>query len=160
KHPKLSILRKEHHPLIKVPFFCLDKGVHLTLNLDETQLEHIIATRRIKAILLIHYAGVACEMGVIQEIARSYGIHLVEDNAHGLFGKFRGQFLGSFGVLATQSFHETKNFTCGESGALLVNDSQYVERAEILREKGTNRSRFYRGQVDKYTWIDVGSSYL
>jgi dTDP-4-amino-4,6-dideoxygalactose transaminase len=87
-------------------------------------------------------------------------VAIVEDNAHGLFGKYRGQYLGTFGSLAAQSFHETKNFTCGEGGALLVNDEKYIGRAEIIREKGTNRSRFFRGQVDKYTWVDVGSSYL
>jgi len=88
------------------------------------------------------------------------GMAVVEDNAHGLFAKYRGRFLGTFGCLAAQSFHETKNFTCGEGGALLINDARYVERAEIIREKGTDRSRFFRGQVDKYTWVDVGSSYL
>ena len=87
-------------------------------------------------------------------------VPVVEDNAHGLFGRYKGQYLGTFGVMATQSFHETKNFSCGEGGALLVNDPQYSERAEIIREKGTNRSRFFRGQVDKYTWVDLGSSYL
>jgi dTDP-4-amino-4,6-dideoxygalactose transaminase len=87
-------------------------------------------------------------------------VAVVEDNAHGLFGKYKGRYLGTFGELATQSFHETKNLTCGEGGALLINDPQYVERAEIIREKGTNRSRFFRGQVDKYTWVDIGSSYL
>jgi dTDP-4-amino-4,6-dideoxygalactose transaminase len=130
-----------------------------TLNLDETLLEQAI-TLRTRAILLVHYAGVACEMDAILEIAERHEIPVVEDNAHGLFGKYRGQFLGSFSPLATQSFHETKNFTCGEGGALLINDNRYIERAEILREKGTNRSRFFRGQVDKYTWVDVGSSYL
>ena len=94
------------------------------------------------------------------EIAERYNIPVIEDNAHGLFGKFNGQHLGTFGCLSAQSFHETKNITCGEGGALLINDPQYIERAEILREKGTNRSRFFRGQVDKYTWVDVGSSYL
>lgn len=130
-----------------------------TLNLDEAKLEQLI-TPRTKAIVPVHYAGVGCEMDVILEIAERYGIAVVEDNAHGLFAKYKGQDLGTFGCLATQSFHETKNFTCGEGGALLVNDPQYIERAEIIREKGTNRSRFYRGQVDKYTWVDIGSSYL
>ncbi len=130
-----------------------------TLNLDETQLERLI-TPRTKAIVPVHYAGVGCEMDRILEIADRHGVPVVEDNAHGLFGKYRGKYLGTFGCLATQSFHETKNITCGEGGALLINDIKYVERAEILREKGTNRSRFFRGQVDKYTWIDVGSSYL
>jgi dTDP-4-amino-4,6-dideoxygalactose transaminase len=99
-------------------------------------------------------------MEPILEIARQSGIAVVEDNAHGLFGKYKGTSLGTFGCLATQSFHETKNLTCGEGGALLINDPRLVERAEIIREKGTNRSRFFRGQVDKYTWLDVGSSYL
>ena len=130
-----------------------------TLNLDETQLERLI-TPRTKAILVVHYAGVACEMDPILQLAEKYRVAVVEDNAHGLFGKYKGKFLGTFGCLATQSFHETKNFTCGEGGALLINDPQYIERAEVIREKGTNRSRFFRGQVDKYTWVDVGSSYL
>ena len=130
-----------------------------TLNLDETQLERLI-TPRTRAILVVHYAGVACEMDPILQLAKKHDIAVVEDNAHGLFGKYNGKFLGTLGCLATQSFHETKNFTCGEGGALLINDEQYIERAEVIREKGTNRSRFFRGQVDKYTWVDVGSSYL
>lgn len=130
-----------------------------TLNMDERQLETLI-TPRTKAIVPVHYAGVACEMETIMAIANKYGIAVVEDNAHGLLGKYRGQWLGTFGALATQSFHETKNFQCGEGGALLINDPQLLERAEIIREKGTNRARFYRGQVDKYTWVDIGSSYL
>ena len=130
-----------------------------TLNLDETKLESLI-TNRTKAILLVHYAGVACEMDVIMEIADRHEIPVVEDNAHGLFAKYRDQHLGTFGVFATQSFHETKNFTCGEGGALLINEAHFIERAEIIREKGTDRSRFFRGQIDKYTWVDIGSSYL
>lgn len=130
-----------------------------TLNLDETKLESVI-TSRTKAIVVIHYAGVACEMDAILKVAERHGIPVFEDNAHGLFGKYKGRYLGTFGCLAAQSFHETKNFTCGEGGALLINDPRYVERAEIIREKGTDRSRFFRGQVDKYTWVDVGSSYL
>jgi len=130
-----------------------------TLNLDESQLERLISPRT-KAIVPVHYAGVGCEMDAILDIAQRYGVSVVEDNAHGLFGKYKGRYLGTFGCLATQSFHETKNFTCGEGGALLINDPKYIERAEIIREKGTNRSRFFRGQVDKYTWVDVGSSYL
>ncbi|NES40048.1 MAG: dTDP-4-amino-4,6-dideoxygalactose transaminase [Moorea sp. SIO2C4] len=130
-----------------------------TLNLNEEKLESLI-TPRTKAIVPVHYAGVACEMDAILEIAGRYGIPVVEDNAHGLFAKYKGKYLGTFGCLATQSFHETKNFTCGEGGALLINDPQYIERAEIIREKGTNRTRFYRGQIDKYTWVDIGSSYL
>jgi len=130
-----------------------------TLNLDESTLEAAI-TPRTGAIVPVHYAGVGCEMDTIMEIADRHQISVVEDNAHGLFGKYKGQFLGTFGAMATQSFHETKNFTCGEGGALLVNDPALAERAEIIREKGTNRSRFFRGQVDKYTWVDIGSSYL
>jgi dTDP-4-amino-4,6-dideoxygalactose transaminase len=130
-----------------------------TLNLDESQLERLI-TPRTRAIVAVHYAGVGCEMASILRIADQYHIPVVEDNAHGLFGRYRGQYLGTFGCMAVQSFHETKNFTCGEGGALLINDSRYAERAEILREKGTNRSQFFRGQVDKYTWVDIGSSYL
>jgi len=130
-----------------------------TLNLDESKLEKLI-TPQTKAIVPVHYAGVGCEMETIMDISSQYGIPVVEDNAHGLFAKYKGKYLGTFGCLATQSFHETKNFTCGEGGALLINEPHYVERAEIIREKGTNRSRFYRGQVDKYTWVDIGSSYL
>ena len=130
-----------------------------TLNLDETQLERLI-TPRTRAVVPVHYAGVGCEMETIGAIAAEYGVTVVEDNAHGLFGKYRGQHLGTFGAMATQSFHETKNFICGEGGALLINDDQYIDRAEIIREKGTNRSRFFRGQVDKYTWVDIGSSFL
>lgn len=130
-----------------------------TLNMDERQLERLI-TDRTKAIVPVHYAGVGCEMDVILDIAARKNIPVVEDNAHGLLGKYRGKYLGTFGCMATQSFHETKNFTCGEGGALLINDPQYIERAEIIREKGTNRTQFFRGQVDKYTWVDIGSSYL
>jgi len=130
-----------------------------TLNLNEELLESLI-TPATRAIMPVHYAGVGCEMNRIMTIAARHGLPIVEDNAHGLFGRYRGQYLGTFGCLATQSFHETKNFSCGEGGALLINDPQYIDRAEILREKGTNRSRFYRGEVDKYTWVDVGSSYL
>lgn len=130
-----------------------------TFNLDESKLAKLI-TPRTKAVVPVHYAGVGCEMDEILEIARQHGVAVVEDNAHGLFGKYRGKYLGTFGCLATQSFHETKNFNCGEGGALLINDPKYIERAEIIHEKGTNRNRFFRGQVDKYTWVDVGSSYL
>ena len=130
-----------------------------TLNLDEAQLERLI-TPRTKAIVVVHYAGVGCDMDTIMQVAGQHGIPVVEDNAHGLFGKYRGKYLGTFGCLATQSFHETKNFTCGEGGALLINDERYIDRAEIIREKGTDRNRFFRGEVDKYTWLDVGSSYL
>lgn len=130
-----------------------------TLNLDETLLGKLI-TPRTRAVVPVHYAGVGCAMERIMEIAGASGVAVVEDNAHGLFGKYRGRYLGTFGALATQSFHETKNFTCGEGGALFLNDPLYIERAEILREKGTDRSRFFRGEVDRYTWVDIGSSYL
>ena len=130
-----------------------------TLNLDESRLEALI-TPRTKAVVPVHYAGVGCEMDKILAVAYQHGIAVVEDNAHGLFGKYKGKYLGTFGALAAQSFHETKNFTSGEGGALLINDPEIIERAEIIREKGTNRSRFFRGQVYKYTWVDVGSSYL
>ncbi|MCE9563783.1 MAG: dTDP-4-amino-4,6-dideoxygalactose transaminase [Planctomycetes bacterium] len=130
-----------------------------TFNLDEKHLERLI-TERTKAVVPVHYAGVGCEMDAILAICRKRGVAVVEDNAHGLFGRYRGQPLGTFGQLATQSFHETKNLTCGEGGALLINDPAYAERGEVLREKGTNRAQFFRGQVAKYTWVDVGSSYV
>lgn len=130
-----------------------------TLNLDETKLEKMF-TPRTKAVVPVHYAGVGCEMDAITETANRHGVAVVEDNAHGLFGKYKGRWLGTFGRMATLSFHETKNITCGEGGALLVNDEKDEERAEIIREKGTNRARFFRGQVDKYSWVDIGSSYV
>jgi len=130
-----------------------------TLNLNEAQLEPLI-TPRTKAIAVVHYAGIACEMGAILKIAEAHGVPVIEDNAHGLFGKYQQKFLGTFGCLSALSFHETKNFICGEGGALLINDPKFIERAEIIREKGTDRSRFFRGQVDRYTWVDIGSSYL
>jgi dTDP-4-amino-4,6-dideoxygalactose transaminase len=130
-----------------------------TLNMDEAQLERLL-TPHTKAIVPVHYAGVGCEMDVVMDVASRHGIAVVEDNAHGLFGSYRGRKLGTFGSFSAQSFHETKNFTCGEGGALLLNDVRYIERAEILRQKGTDRSRFFRGEVDKYTWVDIGSSYV
>jgi dTDP-4-amino-4,6-dideoxygalactose transaminase len=130
-----------------------------TLNLDETLIEAAI-TPRTRAILLVHYAGVGCDMDAIGDVAARHRLVIVEDNAHGLFGRYRGRALGSFGAVSTLSFHETKNVTCGEGGALVVNEERLVDRAEVLREKGTNRNRFFRGQVDRYTWVDVGSSYL
>jgi dTDP-4-amino-4,6-dideoxygalactose transaminase len=130
-----------------------------TLTLDPRGLEALI-TPRTRAIVVVHYAGVGCDMAAIQEIASRHAIPVVEDNAHGLFGRYRGRPLGTFGCLATLSFHETKNFACGEGGALLINDPSFIERAEILREKGTDRSRFFRGETDKYTWVDLGSSYV
>jgi len=130
-----------------------------TLNMDERLLESKLSSKT-RAIVPVHYAGVGCDMDVIGKLAAARNVAVVEDNAHGLFGKFRGRKLGSFGAFSTLSFHETKNITCGEGGALIINDKKYVERAEIIREKGTNRSQFFRGQVDKYGWVDVGSSYL
>jgi len=129
-----------------------------TLNIDERLLEAAIGPRT-KAIVVVHYAGVGCEMDAILTLARAHGIAVIEDNAHGLFATYKNRYLGSFGTVATQSFHETKNFTCGEGGALLINDPALFEKAEIIRDKGTNRARFFRGQVDKYTWVALGSSY-
>jgi dTDP-4-amino-4,6-dideoxygalactose transaminase len=130
-----------------------------TLNIDERQVEAAIGPRT-RALMVVHYAGVACALDVLTDVAQRHGLPLIEDNAHGLFGRFLGRPLGGFGATSTLSFHETKNLTCGEGGALVINDPALVERAEVLREKGTNRSRFYRGQVDRYTWVDIGSSYL
>ena len=130
-----------------------------TLNIDERIVERLISPRT-RAIVAMHYGGVACEMDAIVAIAARHKLIVIEDNAHGLFGRYNGRPLGTFGALATQSFHETKNVTCGEGGALLINDLSLVERAEIAREKGTNRIRFFRGQVDKYAWVDAGSNYL
>jgi dTDP-4-amino-4,6-dideoxygalactose transaminase len=130
-----------------------------TLNLDERLLEGLV-TPRTRAIMPVHYAGVGCEMDVILAVAERHGLAVVEDNAQGLFGAYRGRALGTFGSLAALSFHETKNISCGEGGALVINDERHAERAEIIREKGTDRSRMFRGLVDKYTWVDVGSSAL
>lgn len=130
-----------------------------TLNIDVDQVAAAI-TPRTRAICVVHYGGVGAEMELLMALAVKHQLMIVEDNAHGLFGKYNGQYLGTFGALATQSFHETKNITCGEGGALIINDESLVERAEILREKGTDRSKFLRGQVDKYTWVDVGSSWI
>ena len=130
-----------------------------TMCIDEGHLEQLI-TPRTRAIVAVHYAGVSCEMDTISALALNSGVCVIEDNAHGLFGSYRGRMLGSLGRMATLSFHETKNLTCGEGGALLVNDATLIERAEIIREKGTDRSKFFRGQVDKYGWVDIGSSYL
>jgi dTDP-4-amino-4,6-dideoxygalactose transaminase len=130
-----------------------------TLNIDERLVEAAI-TPRTRALMVVHYAGVGCEMPALMAVAARHGLQVIEDNAHGLFAAYAGRTLGSYGATSTLSFHETKNLTCGEGGALVINDPALVARAEILREKGTNRSRFYRGQIDKYTWVDVGSSYL
>jgi dTDP-4-amino-4,6-dideoxygalactose transaminase len=130
-----------------------------TLNLDEALVEAAV-TDRTRAIMVVHYAGVACDMDAINAIAGRHGLTVIEDNAHGLGGSYRGRPLGSLGAMATQSFHVTKNVQCGEGGALVLNDAALLERAEIIREKGTNRSQFFRGMVDKYRWVDIGSSYL
>jgi dTDP-4-amino-4,6-dideoxygalactose transaminase len=140
-----------------VPVFCDIRND--TLNLDEQALPGLL-TDRTRAVVATHYAGVGCAMETITEVCQSREIALVEDNAHGIFGLYNGKPLGSFGVFAAQSFHETKNLTCGEGGAIVVNDSSYNERAKILREKGTNRDKFRRGEVEKYTWVDLGSSFL
>ncbi|GAB6041582.1 dTDP-4-amino-4,6-dideoxygalactose transaminase [Endothiovibrio diazotrophicus] len=130
-----------------------------TLNLDERCLARLVSART-RAIVPVHYAGVSCEMGEIRRIAAECGALVLEDNAHGPFGGYHGERLGSMGSLAALSFHETKNLTTGEGGALLINDERFIERAEIIREKGTNRSQFVQGRVDKYTWVDKGSSYV
>jgi dTDP-4-amino-4,6-dideoxygalactose transaminase len=130
-----------------------------TMNIDETKIEAAI-TERTKAIVPVHYAGVSCEMDVIMEIARRHDLLVIEDAAQGIMSSYKGRPLGSIGHMGALSFHETKNIISGEGGALLINDPRFVERAEIIREKGTNRSQFFRGQVDKYTWVDVGSSFL
>jgi dTDP-4-amino-4,6-dideoxygalactose transaminase len=130
-----------------------------TLNIDEMLIEAAI-TPRTKAIVTVHYAGVACEMGAIMNIAQRHNLLVVEDAAQAVMSAYKGKPLGTIGHLGAYSFHETKNIISGEGGALLVNDERFVERAEIIREKGTNRSQFFRGQIDKYTWMDIGSSYL
>lgn len=130
-----------------------------TLNIDEALIERAI-TPHTRAICVVHYAGVPCEMDTIMVIAARYGLKVIEDAAQGILSTYKGKALGSLGDLAALSFHETKNVISGEGGALLINDPEMVERAEIIREKGTNRSKFFRGQVDKYTWVDIGSSYL
>jgi len=130
-----------------------------TLCIDAAQVAELV-TSRTRAVVPVHYAGVACDMTALDALAQKHGLTVIEDNAHGFLGALGERALGSFGAFSTLSFHETKNITCGEGGALLINDPALVERAEILREKGTNRSQFFRGQVDKYTWVDLGSSYL
>ena len=130
-----------------------------TLNIRPDEIEKLISPRT-KAICVVHYAGVSCDMDQIMAISSAHGIPVIEDNAHGLFAKYKGEWLGTIGAFSTLSFHETKNISCGEGGALVINDTQFVERAEICREKGTDRSRYLRGQVDKYTWVDLGSSWI
>lgn len=130
-----------------------------TLNMDEALVEAAI-TERTKAIVPVHYAGVACEMDALSALAAKHGLMMIEDAAQGVNATWKGRYLGTIGAVGAYSFHETKNFISGEGGALVINDEDLIERAEILREKGTNRSQFFRGQVDKYTWVDVGSSFL
>jgi dTDP-4-amino-4,6-dideoxygalactose transaminase len=130
-----------------------------TLNIDADAVEDAI-TPNTRAICIVHYAGVAADPERFKSIASRHNLLLIEDNAHGLFASFSGKPLGTFGALSTMSFHETKNITCGEGGAIQINNKELVDRAEILREKGTDRSRFFRGQIDKYTWVDVGSSWV
>jgi dTDP-4-amino-4,6-dideoxygalactose transaminase len=127
--------------------------------LDESKIERLV-TPKTKVIVPVHYAGIACEMDPILKIAKKHGLYVVEDNAQGIFGKYKGRNLGSLGDMGTLSFHETKNINCGEGGALLINKTEMVNRAEVIREKGTNRSQFFRGEVDKYGWVDLGSSFL
>ncbi|MGI9467110.1 MAG: dTDP-4-amino-4,6-dideoxygalactose transaminase [Rubripirellula sp.] len=130
-----------------------------TLNMDETQIENAI-TSRTKAIVPVHYAGVACEMDTITDIAERHGIYVVEDAAQGMHAYYKGRALGSIGHMGTYSYHETKNYVCGEGGTLTINHPELQTRAEIIRDKGTNRQQFFRGAVDKYTWVDIGSSYV
>lgn len=130
-----------------------------TLNMDEAKIEEKI-TDKTRAIFPVHYAGVACKMDTIMDIAERYNLFVVEDAAQGVNAKYNERYLGTIGDLGTYSFHGTKNYTCGEGGAILINNGDFIERAEIIREKGTNRSKFLRGEIDKYTWIDIGSSYL
>ena len=130
-----------------------------TLNMDVTQIEDVI-TDRTRAIVPVHYAGIGCEMDTIMDIANRYNLYVVEDAAQGVNSKYKEKFLGTIGDIGTYSFHETKNYICGEGGAIVMNNEKFVERAEIIREKGTNRSKFFRGEVDKYTWVDIGSSFL
>ena len=130
-----------------------------TMNIDETKIEAAI-TSKTKVICCVHYAGVACEMDTIMALAKKYGLLVVEDAAQGVMSTYKGKYLGTIGDFGCYSFHETKNYSMGEGGALIINDPKFIERAEILREKGTDRSKFLRGQVDKYTWIDYGSSFL
>jgi len=130
-----------------------------TMNIDETKIEAAI-TEKTRTIMVVHYAGVACEMDAIMDIARRHGLKVVEDAAQAVMAQYKGRWLGTIGDFGCYSFHETKNYSMGEGGAILINNPDYIERAEILREKGTNRSKFFRGEIDKYTWVDFGDSYL
>jgi len=130
-----------------------------TMNIDENLIEAAI-TKKTKAIVPVHYAGVSCEMDTIMKIARKNKLFVIEDAAQGVMSRYKGQPLGTIGDIGCFSFHETKNYQCGEGGALIINNEKFIERAEIIREKGTNRSKFFRGEIDKYSWVDIGSSYL
>lgn len=130
-----------------------------TMNIDESKIEKAITSKK-KAIVPVHYAGVSCEMDTIMDIAKRYGLYVIEDAAQGIMSTYKGRMLGSIGDFGCYSFHETKNLSMGEGGALLIKNQDYIEKAEIIREKGTNRSKFFRGEIDKYTWVDAGSSYL
>ncbi len=130
-----------------------------TLNIDETKIKEKV-TERTKAIVPVHYAGVACEMDDIMDVAKENNLLVIEDAAHGVNSKYKDKYLGTIGDIGAFSFHETKNFICGEGGAIVINNEKFVERAEIIREKGTNRTKFFRGEIDEYTWVDQGSSYL
>jgi dTDP-4-amino-4,6-dideoxygalactose transaminase len=165
-HPGDEIIMPSYTFVSTANAFVLRGGVPVfvdirpdTLNIDETKIEAAI-TPRTKGIMVVHYAGVGCEMDSIMAIARRHGLLVFEDAAQGIMSTYKGRPLGSIGQLAALSFHETKNIIAGECGALIVNDAALVERAEIIREKGTNRSQYFRGQVDKYTWVDLGSSFL
>ena len=140
----------------KITFVDIEKD---TLNIDVTKIENVI-TETTKVIVPVHYAGISCNMDSIMDIADRHKLYVVEDSAQGVNAKYNGQYLGTIGDIGTYSFHETKNYTCGEGGAIVINNEKFIERAEIIREKGTNRSKFFRGEVDKYTWVDIGSSYL
>ncbi len=143
-------------PQIKIVFAEIEPE---TMNIDPEDIIRKI-TDKTRAIFVVHYAGIACNMDSIMEIAEKYGLKVIEDAAQAVNAKYKGRFLGTFGDIGCYSFHESKNYTCGEGGALLINNTQLAERAEIIREKGTNRARFFRGEVDKYSWVDIGSSYL
>jgi dTDP-4-amino-4,6-dideoxygalactose transaminase len=130
-----------------------------TLNIDESKIERLITTKT-KSIVVVHYAGIPCEMDKINNIAKKNNLYIIEDGAQGFYSQYKSKFVGSLGDLGCFSFHETKNITCGEGGAILINNEKFIERTEIIREKGTNRSKFFRGEIDKYSWVDIGSSYL
>ena len=140
----------------KISFVDIEKD---TLNIDAAKIVNAM-TEKTKVIVPVHYAGISCDMDSIMDIADRYHLYVVEDSAQGVNAKYNGKFLGTIGDIGAYSFHETKNYTCGEGGAIVINNEKFIERAEIIREKGTNRSKFFRGEVDKYTWVDIGSSYL